>query len=79
MQTVVERVLPEVDNVQGNSKVVKPLENKCKQKLGNSSLHKIENSPSELQKTRSTRVKLGVCKQNKIHQASGYGRVFLSG
>ena len=36
VHTVAERVLPEVDNVQGNSKVTKPLQNKSKQKLDNS-------------------------------------------
>ena len=46
--TVVERFLPGVDNVQGNSKAFNPLQNKGKQKLVNSSFQKNRKSSTKI-------------------------------
>ena len=50
----------EDDSIHESRKVFKPLENKSKVKLINTSFSKIENSPSKLKKTRSTTAKLGM-------------------
>ena len=63
----VERSLQqEDDRIHESRKVFKPLGNKSKVKLINTSFSKIENSPSKLKKTRSTTAKLGIRKHTNF-------------
>ena len=75
----VERSLQqEDDRIHESRKVFKPLENKSKVKLINTSFSKIENSPSKLKKTRSTTAKLGIRKHTELYESSGYKMVDFS-